>query len=57
MKRCPHTGLPCDCNDIEAMVNCPHNPEVPNLDEAFDQEDMDPEYEHVATASACLGAE
>lgn len=22
--RCLWTGLPCDCNDVSAMVDCPH---------------------------------
>lgn len=35
-RRCPYTGMPCPCNNVEAFVNCPHKPEYPNVDPDFD---------------------
>lgn len=45
MNRCVWTGLPCSCNNVEAMVNCPEDPGLPLvldfensvLDRDFDQ--------------------
>lgn len=51
-RRCPWTGNPCDCNDVEAVVNCPYNPEIPNILPGYD--DPGPEMQHLLNAVMAL---